>query len=102
MKGSGLVDQGPRRQRMSWRVMGSPASREHVRRMRIKLAAIRRHEAARDPATGKSTLAVAAGQASGRKREGDRVWGLENALKRWHPPSGKRLVESNEIKEKGD
>ena len=41
--------------------MGSPAERERVRRLRIRLAALRRHEAARDPATGKSTLAVAAG-----------------------------------------
>ena len=65
--------------------MGSPADRERVRRLRIRLAALRRHAAARDPTTGKSTLAVAAGQASGRRREGDRAWGLECALKRWHP-----------------
>ena len=65
--------------------MSSPASREKVRRLRIRLAALRRHQAARDPLTGKSTLAVAAGQVSGRQREGDRVWGLEWALKRWHP-----------------
>ena len=66
-------------------IMSSATERERVRRLRIRLAALRRHEAARDPITGKSDLAVAAGQASGRKREGDRVWGLESALKRWHP-----------------
>ena len=65
--------------------MGSPADRERVRRLRIRLAALRRHEAARDPATGKSMLAVEAGRMSGRQRAGDRTWGLEWALKRWHP-----------------
>ena len=80
-----LVAQGSGPRRLWWPFMGSPASREHVRRMRIRLAALRRHEAARDPATGKSALAVAAGQDSGRKREGDRAWGLEWALKRWYP-----------------
>ena len=65
--------------------MASRAHREHVRRMRIRLAALRRHQAARDPLTGKSSLAVAAGQASGRQREGDRAWGLESALRRWYP-----------------
>lgn len=65
--------------------MSSPNSREHVRRLRIRLAALRRHEAARDPTTGKSALAVAAGRASARQREGDRAWGLESALKRWYP-----------------
>ena len=65
--------------------MSTPESREHVRRMRIRLAALRRHEAARDPHSGKSTLAVAAGQASGKRREGDKAWALEMALRRWHP-----------------
>ena len=65
--------------------MSSPAERERVRRLRIRLAALQRHAAARDSRTGKSTLAVAAGQASGREREGDRAWGLEFALRRWHP-----------------
>ena len=87
---------------MSWPLMSSSASRERVRRMRIKLAALRRHEAARDPTTGKSVLAVAAGQASGRKREGDRVWGLESALKRWHPRSGHDSNESNDMAVKGE
>lgn len=68
--------------------MGSPADRERLRRLRIRLAALRRHAAARDPATGKSALAIAAGLVSGRQREGDRVWGLECALKRWHPSPG--------------
>ena len=40
-------------------------SREHVRRLRIRQAALERHQAARDPATGRSLLAVAAGKASG-------------------------------------
>ena len=30
-------------------------------------------------------LAVAAGKASGRKREGDKAFGLGLSLKRWHP-----------------
>ncbi len=65
--------------------MVSPGSREHIRRMRIRLAALRRHEAARDPVSGKSSLAVKAGIISGQKRKGDRAWGLQNALKRWYP-----------------
>ena len=72
--------------------MGSPEERERVRRMRIRLAALRRHAYAHDPVTGKSALAVAAGQASGRQREGDRAWGLESALKRWHPKPGTATV----------
>ena len=52
--------------------------------MRIRLAALKRHAAARDPHTGKSELAVAAGKASGRNREGDKAFGLDLALKRWH------------------
>ncbi len=62
-----------------------PGSREHTRRMRIRLAALRRHEAARDPVSGKSSLAVKAGKISGKQRKGDRAWGLENALNRWYP-----------------
>ncbi len=64
---------------------GGPGRREHIRRMRIRLAALRRHAAARDPVTGKSSLAVAAGKASGRRRQGDRAWGLEYAMRRWYP-----------------
>lgn len=59
--------------------------REHIRRLRIRLAALKRHALARDPYTGKSLLAVAAGKASGIQREGDSVWGLEMALRRWDP-----------------
>lgn len=66
--------------------MPCPEEREHVRRLRIRLAALRRHQEVRDPATGKSELAVAAGKASARKREDDRAWGLEMALRRWYPP----------------
>jgi hypothetical protein len=63
----------------------SPAEeREHLRRLRIRLAALKRQRAARDPVTGKSTLAVAAGRASAKYREGDQAWGLELAIKRWY------------------
>ena len=57
--------------------------RERGRRLKIRLAALKRHAAARG-ADGKSELAVAAGKASGRQREGDEAWGLELALRRWH------------------
>ena len=60
------------------------ASREHLRRLKLKLAALRRHAAARGP-DGRSELAVAAGKASGIKRESDTGWGLEMALRRWYP-----------------
>ena len=98
--GCGLLAQAPRLQRICWPIMGSPASREHVRRLRIRLAALRRQEAARDPTTGKSALAVAAGQASARNREGDRAWGLELALKRWYPRPRGNMCESNEVTKK--
>ena len=62
--------------------MGTSCDRERVRRMRIRLAALKRHAAARNPNTGKSELAVAAGKASGRTREGDKAFGLELALRR--------------------
>ena len=64
--------------------MGSPVDRERVRRLRIRLAALRRHAAARGP-DGRSELAVAAGKASGIAREGDKVWALDMAIRRWHP-----------------
>lgn len=59
--------------------------REHGRRLKIRLSALKRHAAARDPLTGKSTLAQEAGRASARARVGDKVFGLELALRRWHP-----------------
>jgi len=62
----------------------TPEQREHVRRLKIRLAALKRHAKAKDPQTGKSELAVAAGRASGRTREGDKAFGLDLALKRWH------------------
>ncbi len=71
--------------------IGGPAStdRERVRRLRLRLAALKRHAAARGE-DGKSTLAVAAGKASGASREADTAWGLELALRRWYPKdSGK-------------
>ena len=68
--------------------MSTAEGREHVRRLKIKLAALKRHAAARDPATGKSTLAVTAGRASAKQREGDRAWGLALAIKRWHERNG--------------
>ena len=61
------------------------AARERIRRMRIRLAALKRHAAARDPATGKSRLAVDAGRVSGRGRRGDAAWGLGMSLRRWYP-----------------
>ena len=64
--------------------MATPPDRERVRRMRIRLAALRRHAAAREP-DGKSELAVAAGKKSVATREGVRVFGLELALRWWHP-----------------
>ena len=62
----------------------TPEKREHVRRKRIRLAALKRHAAARGR-DGKSELAVAAGRASARGRHDDEAWGLEMALRRWHP-----------------
>jgi hypothetical protein len=41
------------------------------------------HDAARGP-DGRSSLAVAAGRASGRERQDDSAWGLDMALRRWH------------------
>ena len=69
--------------------MDSRKERERIRRLRIRLAALKRHQASRDPLTGKSALAVTAGKASGVSREGDRAFGLELALKRWWPNRGK-------------
>ena len=69
--------------------MSSPAEREHTRKLRIRLAALKRHAAARGP-DGKSKLAVAAGKASGIAREGDQAFGLELALKRWHPEENEK------------
>ena len=70
--------------------MSTPTERDHVRRMKIRLAALRRHAAARGP-DGKSELAVAAGKASARGREDEQAWGLEMAIRRWHPePAHKR------------
>ena len=63
----------------------TPEEREHVRRLKIKAAALRRHREAKDPSTGKSTLAQSAGRASGRRREGDKAWALEMAIRRWYP-----------------
>ena len=59
-------------------------SRERGRRLRIRLAALNRHKEARGP-DGRSELAVAAGKASGLKREGDKAWALGMARER--PPS---------------
>ena len=57
--------------------------RERRRRLKIRLAALKRHAAARGP-DGRSELAVAAGKKSGAQREGDVAWGLDLALRRWH------------------
>ena len=68
---------------------GDPPStdRERARRFRLRLAALKRHAAARGE-DGKSALAVAAGKASGASREADTAWGLELALRRWYPKDG--------------
>ena len=59
----------------------TPAKRrERGRRLRIRAAALRRHAAARG-IDGKSRLAVAAGQASGRSRVADSAWGGDNGCK---------------------
>jgi len=55
-----------------------------LRKLRLRLHALRRHAEARDPETGKSRLAVEAGRASGRQREGSALWGLSMAAKRWY------------------
>ena len=62
-----------------------PEQRERRRRLKLRLAALKRHAAARDPITGKSELATSAGKASARQRKEDSTWGLELALKRWYP-----------------
>ena len=59
--------------------------REHALRLRIRLAALERHGAAKDPVTGKSELAVSAGKASAKERKGNSAWGLRMALNRWYP-----------------
>ena len=83
--------------------MATPADRERVRRMRIRLAALRRHAAAKDPNTGKSELAVLAGKASARQREGDVAWGLDMAIKRWYPSESTRpkLGQDDQVDTKG-
>ena len=65
--------------------MSKNSKRENLRRLKIKASALKRHAAAKDPLTGKSSLAQEAGRASGRKRAGDRAWGVEAAIKRWYP-----------------
>ena len=64
--------------------MSSPREREHVRRLKIKAAALERHRASRGP-DGKSLLAVEAGRASGVKRLGDKGWAVRMAIRRWYP-----------------
>ena len=59
---------------------------QRIANMRRRAAALERHAAARDPLTGKSTLAVEAGRLGGRKTA-DRLgcpsaWGLRMALRR--------------------
>ena len=64
----------------------TPAERRnHVRKMKIKASALRRHANAKDPLTGKSFLAQTAGRASALQREGDSAWGVSMAIRRWHP-----------------
>ena len=59
---------------------------QRIANMRRRAAALERHAKARDPLTGKSTIAVAAGRLGGRKTA-DRMgcpsaWGLRMALRR--------------------
>ena len=63
----------------------NPDQREHVRRLKIRAAALERHQRLRDPHTGKSALAVSAGKRSGQQRQGDRAWAVRMAIKRWYP-----------------
>ncbi len=62
---------------------------ERIRRMRLRLAALRRHAEAKDPTTGKSRLAQAGGRKAGQKaveRAGcGTILGLSLAMARWHP-----------------
>ena len=67
--------------------MNNTERQERRRRLKLRLAALKRHKAARGP-DGKSKLAVSAGKASARCRKDDRAWGLELALKRWYPEQG--------------
>jgi len=61
---------------------------QRIANLRRRAAALERHAAARDPLTGKSHLAVAAGRLGGLKtveRHGPgSAWGLRMALCRWH------------------
>ncbi len=59
---------------------------DRVARLLMRAAALERHARARDPATGKSRIAVAAGRAGG-QRTAERyasssAWGLRMAMKR--------------------
>ena len=65
--------------------MSTPESRERARRLKIKASALREHQKAKDPLTGKSVLAMAAGKASARARIDDKAWGVTMAVRRWSP-----------------
>ena len=78
---------------------------QRIANMRRRAAALERHAAARDPLTGKSKLAVAAGRLGGRKTA-DRLgcpsaWGLRMALRQHYgveeSPSLVDPVEGNNI-----
>lgn len=61
---------------------------ERARRLKLRLAMLQRHNAARGP-DGKSALAVEAGRRAGaiavEKAGSGEILGLMLALKRWHP-----------------
>ena len=61
---------------------------ERVANLRRRASMLERHEAAHDPVTGKSKLAVAAGRLGGQRTAerhgGGSAWGLRMALRRWH------------------
>jgi hypothetical protein len=70
--------------------MGRPhdAEQQRIANLRRRAAMLERHARARDPLTGKSTLAVEAGRKGGMVtayRVGSpSAWGLRMSLKRWH------------------
>lgn len=61
---------------------------QRIANMRRRASMLERHERARDPETGKSLIAVAAGRLGGERTAerhgGGSAWGLRMALWRWH------------------
>ncbi len=63
-------------------------AQQRIANLRRRAAMLERHAAERDPATGRSALAVAAGRLGGQRTAerhgGGSAWGLRLALRRWH------------------